>query len=351
MNHFALFIIGLALFASNSLAQRPPEAVFVQEIKPQQLVESIEALGTLRANESTLLSATVTETITAIHFDDNQAVKQGDVLVEMTSAEERAQLYQAQSALDEAKRQWQRLQTLRKDNLSTEAQLDQQKTLVDAAAAQLKAVKSRLQDRLIIAPFDGVVGLRNVSLGALVRPGDVITTLDDTRVMKLDITVPSVHLDKIAIGMHIEAQATALKEQQFAGELSSISSRVDPITRSVTARALINNPSGALRPGLLMTVNLEGIGREALTLDEEAVIQVGRKSFVYVVDESKQPNTVEKREVTLGERQKHSVEVLSGLQQGELVVVHGGLKLRPGAEVLISAVMKEQERLEQLLSK
>ncbi|SMF48300.1 membrane fusion protein, multidrug efflux system [Alteromonadaceae bacterium Bs31] len=346
-----LFLSLLVMLVPPAFAQQKrPTPVFVQQVDVQTMSETIEALGTLRANEATVISSSVTETITVIHFDDNQHVSAGEVLVEMTSEEEHAQLEQAKSALDEAQRQYARLQTLQKDRLTTESELDQQKAALESAAAQLRGVQSRLQDRLILAPFDGVVGLRNISVGALVRPGDVITTLDDIRVMKLDMTVPSVHLDKIQTGMEVVAKASAYKGTEFRGTLASIGSRVDPVTRSVTARALIPNADALLRPGLLMTVQLKEQGRDAIAIAEEAIIQVGRTSFVYVVDSGAEPKLVEKRQVQLGLRQQGLVEITSGLQQGELLVVHGGMKLRPGSEVTISATRKQGERLPDLLT-
>ncbi len=346
----ALLTCLLAVLSLASVAQKGPAPVFVQEVRLQSLSDSIEALGTLRANEATTLSASVTETVTAIHFDDNQRVNAGDILIEMTSAEEHAQLEQARSTLEEAERQYARLLTLQKERLTTEAQLDQQKAAVEAASAQLLGVQSRLQDRLILAPFAGVVGLRDISVGALVRPGDVITTLDDISVMKLDMTVPSMHLDKITTGIEVLAKATALKNREFRGTLSSIGSRVDPVTRSVTARALIRNDQQVLRPGLLMTVELREQARQAIAINEEAIIQEGRRSYVYVVSTTTEPNLAEKRQVQLGARQGKLVEITEGLQEGEIVVIHGGMKLRPGAEVQISATSHKSERLPELLT-
>ena len=344
-----LCVLVLPLVSAVAWSQKPSTSVYVQSVSEQAFSESIEALGTLKANEATVLSAGVTETITAIHFDDNQAVKAGDTLVEMTSREEHAQLAEAQAALDEARRQYARLQALYEEKLTNESRLDQQKAAMEASAAQLSAVKSRMQDRLILAPFDGVVGLRNISVGALVQPGDLITTLDDISEMKLDITLPSVHLNKVQPGLEVIAKAGALNGQSFSGSLVSISPRIDPVTRSVTARARISNKDGLLRPGMLMTVMLKGAQRQALSVAEEALVQVGRSSFVYVVNVDKEPNVVEKREVNLGARQADIVEITSGLNPGELVVVHGAMKLRPGVEVLIAAKSSGAERLPELL--
>lgn len=352
MNHLTLKALSLVtlLIPLSVFAQRGPLPVFIQDVKTISIEETIEALGTLKANESTVLSSSVTESITAIHFNDNQRVQAGDVLVEMTSAEEHAQLKQAMATLDEAERQYGRFKALEKDKVATAAQLDQQKVLVDAAEAQLRAVQSRLQDRLLIAPFDGVVGLRNISVGALVRPGDVITTLDDDSVMKLDMTVPSVYLADLRVGMPVVARATALRDQSFNGKLVGIDSRVDPVTRSLVARALIENPEGKLRPGLLMTVLLSQPQREAMMIAEEAIIQVGRQAHVFVIERDGERTLVAKRDVALGVRRPGEVEILSGLNAGDQVVVHGGMKLRPGVEVKISGVSNNGERLPQLLA-
>lgn len=352
MSHLTLKALSLItlLIPLSVFAQRGPLPVFIQDVKTISIEETIEALGTLKANESTVLSSSVTESITAIHFNDNQRVQAGDVLVEMTSAEEHAQLKQAMATLDEAERQYGRFKALEKDKVATAAQLDQQKVLVDAAEAQLRAVQSRLQDRLLIAPFDGVVGLRNISVGALVRPGDVITTLDDDSVMKLDMTVPSIYLADLRIGMPVVARATALRDQAFNGKLVGIDSRVDPVTRSLVARALIENPEGKLRPGLLMTVLLSQPQREAMMISEEAIIQVGRQAHVFVIEHDGERTLVAKRDVALGVRRPGEVEIVSGLNAGDQVVVHGGMKLRPGVEVKISGVSNNGERLPQLLA-
>jgi len=355
--HRNLFVLLLAVMVSEAvIAQPAPTPVFVQRITARPLVEKLEALGTLRANEATVLSATVTETITAVHFDDNQLVKAGQVLVEMTSSEEHAQLEEAMSALDEAERQFARVQSLAKTNLATAAQLDQQRAAVEAATAQLRTMQSRLEDRLIIAPFSGVVGLRNISVGALVRPGDIITTLDDNSVMKLDMNVASVHLEHIRPGMQIAAKAAAFSQRVFKGEIISIGSRIDPITRSVVVRARIENDEGLLRPGMLMTTTLLKPARKSLVINEEALTQVGQRSYVYVLEgepqrDNKEPIVVRQRNVTLGIRQKGVVEVVEGLNEGEHIVVHGALKLRDGSTVTVTAVAEPGERLSDWLAK
>lgn len=298
-----------------------------------ELSDRVEALGTLKASEQVTLTALVSETISAVHFEDGQRVAAGDLLVEMTSAEEQAQLNEARIARDEAARQLKRVRSLASQGSASESLLDQQQRDYDTAEARLKGIASRLGDRVITAPFAGVVGLRQVSVGALVTPGEAITTLDDDRVMKLDFPVPSLFLQSLVPGLAIEAQARALPGQVFRGEVAAIDSRVDPVTRTVLVRARLENPDHLLRPGLLMQVTLLKRPRTALVVPEEALEPEGRVDHVWRVINSADGATVERVVVTVGVRQTGTVEILAGLAEGDQVVIHGHQKLRPGVTV------------------
>ena len=195
-----------------------------------------------------------------------------------------------------------------------------------------------------------MVGLRNISVGALIEPGDIITTLDDDSVMKLDFSVPSIHLSSLKIGLPIEARSPAFAGRQFEGSVSSISSRIDPATRAVTARAILPNPERLLKPGLLMRVELLKNPREVLVVPEEALIPSGRENHVMVVDKSAESTVAQRRQVTIGSRRPGEVEILDGLKVGELVIIHGTLRTRPGAPVTIIAVDNGNQPLATLLT-
>ena len=209
------------------------------------LSETVEALGTLRANESVNLTSTVTELVTAVNFDDGQRVKKGDVLIAMDTSEERAELAEQRSFLDEAQRQVDRLAPLVKRGAASESTIDTKRREAQGARARIKAIESRIAKRIIKAPFNGVVGLRNISVGALAQPGAELTTIDDDAVMKLDFAVPSVFVATLKPGLSIEAESAAYPGRVFKGTVSSVSSRIDPVTRSIVARALIDNPKRA----------------------------------------------------------------------------------------------------------
>jgi membrane fusion protein (multidrug efflux system) len=316
-------------------ASPPPVIVAVAETK--SVVDRVEALGTLRANESVTLTANVTESVTAIHFDDGERVEKGDVLVEMTSGEEHALLEEAQATVEEAKSQYDRNVQLSKQGSVSEAVLDTARRVWQTAKARLEAIRSQLDDRLVSAPFSGVVGLRNISPGALVQPGEVITTLDDDSVMKLEFSVPSVFLSVLKPGLDIVTTTAAYGDEEFEGEVSAVDSRIDPVTRTVQVRALVPNPDRLLRPGLLMQVELLKDPRQAVVIPEEALTPLGNQQFVMVVDRNN-GNVVERREVKIGRRMPGEVEILAGVAAGETVVTHGIDKARDGQSVRIRAV-------------
>jgi membrane fusion protein (multidrug efflux system) len=312
----------------------------VSEAKREQIVDTVEALGTLRANEQVTLTALATKTIRAIHFDDSQRVTKGQLLVEMTSAEEAALLDEARAEVKEAQLQYERLIPLRDRGTVPVSTFDERKRNYHTAQARLKATESRLQDLIIVAPFDGVLGLRNVSVGALVSPGTVITTIDDDSVMKLDFSVPSLFLSVLKPDLEIEAKARAFGSRAFNGKVSSVDSRVDEVTRSIVVRAIIPNPEKVLRPGMLMTVLLQKDPREALLIREEAITSLGRVHSVFIVEPHEGAFRARSQKVEIGLRRPGEVEIRSGLNEGDLVVAHGTMQVRSGAPVEIAARLK-----------
>ena len=192
--------------------------------------------------------------------------------------------------------------------------------------------------------------VRYISPGALVEPGDVITPLDDISVMKLDFNVPSIHLATLRPGTPVEAVSPAFAGQSFRGSVSSIDSRVDPVTRSIVVRALIDNSDGLLKPGLLMSGELLKNERNALMIPEEALIPRGEKNGVLLADETKSPAVAEQRPVVIGSRRVGEVEILEGLEPGDKVITHGTIKVRPGQEISIRGMDGQDKPLHEMLS-
>lgn len=340
-------LIGLPCSAQGAGGALP--GVIAHKVQQRSIADTVEALGTLRSNESVTLTAQVTETISKIHFQDGQTVEENQLLVELNSREQQALLNEAQSRLSEAERQYERLKPLKEGGAASASLVDERLREYETAKAQVAALQSRLEYRQIKAPFAGVLGLRNISEGALVTPGTEIVTLDDVKVMKLDFSIPSTFVSTLREGIRISATSRDLPQATFEGTVASIDSRIDPVTRSIAVRALIDNPERKLKPGMLMSVKLFKNEREAIVIPEEAIISEGTSKYVYLITDSDGRKKVEKREIVGGERQAGVLEVLSGLSEGEDIVVHGTIKIRPGQEVSVRSYKNNNEPLPELL--
>lgn len=348
--HILLAFVIVTSSADRAFAQRGgTPSVIVQRADTERFVDRVEALGTLRANESVDVTAKVTEIIEIIHFRDSQRVEAGDGLAEMTSAQEQAQLTEAEANVREAKAQLDRAEPLAERGVSSEAVLAERRRNYETALARVEAAKAQLRERRILAPFSGLTGLRRISVGALVEPGTVITTIQDDSVMKLDFTVPSAFLSTMQPGIPIEAQAAAYAGRTFEGTVSAVDNSVDQDTRSITVRAELPNTDGELKAGMLMTVELLKNPRTSVVVPEEALIMRGNQAFVYVVEPDAAPPTVDQREVVIGMRRPGEVEIETGLSAGEAVITHGIVKVGPGQQVRIQAVAKGGEPLSELL--
>jgi len=306
-----------------------PASVTLAAVRAERVSQKLEALGNARANESVDISTKISNIVTAIRFRDGERVKRGQVLVQLDDAQTRADVAAAQATLSESESQYNRSRELMNTQALSKSSFDQLEGTVKANRARLAAANARLEDTVIRAPFSGRVGLRRVSVGTLISPGDVITTLDDTSVIKLDFSVPENFLSGLREGLSIRATAPAYPGRSFAGSVSSIDSRVDVTTRSVTVRALLANEDGALKPGMFLNVALANDEREALIIPEEALSPEAERQFVFVVVDGK----VSRREVRIGGRRPGSVEIIAGLSAGERVVVEGTQKVREGSSV------------------
>ena len=311
----------------------PVPTVAVERVAMREIEEHIEALGTTSSWESIEVRSTVTEFVEAIHFSDGQVVAGNDLLLTLVQREEVAKLAEARAFLDEQVREVRRIEGLVASKSMSRNQLDERKTLLEIARQRVAGAEAAVADRNIRAPFSGVLGLRSVSPGALVRPETVITTLDDIATLRLDFPVPSTYLQSLRTGDKVSATTPALAGQQFAGEVIGIDSRVNPVDRSVRLRARIDNRELLLKPGMLLNVDLRRDRRNALLVPEQAIIHYQRDHFVLLVD-SADGNRVQRREIKVGLRIPGSAEILSGLAEGDLVVTEG-LTVRPGQQVRI----------------
>ena len=330
-------IIGALLLAiliqpDAAWAQPQPPGVIVAEAVMQPFPLSAEALGNARANEAVDIRPEITAAITRILFEEGQSVSKGDILLELENSEPLADLAAARAALVDSESQYRRSAELFKTKVVSASQLEQLEARRDADLAAVRAAESRLAHTVIRAPFDGQLGLRRVSMGSIVSPSTVITTLDDTSQIKLDFDVPEVFLARLERGLTVTAHSAAWPDLEFHGEVISIDTRVDPVSRTITVRALLPNEPSRLRAGMFLTVSMLKEDVVSLLIPEQALIPERSKQFVFVVNDQ---DLVERREVITGRRRPGQVEVLEGLSPGELVVTEGTQSARPGQPVRI----------------
>jgi membrane fusion protein, multidrug efflux system len=315
--------------------------IVVETVKAQlgRVAERVEGVGSARANESITLTSRVNGFVSKIEFEEGKRVKRGDILVELEAAEQRADvdqaradLEQAQAAREDAKIRLERARALRETGNATDARLDEATMQYRAAEGRVRAADARIrvnqaksEQLRITAPFDGRVGLRLVSLGALIQPGTAIATLDDVITIKVETSLPETVMGKLELGLPIVAKTSAYPDRKFVGKITALDTRVDPVTRSIKVHALFDNSDEALKPGLFMTVELELGQREgAVMVPEEAIAPEGTRAYVFVVRDGR----ANRREVGLGQRVGTSVQILKGIEAGDEVVVAGTEKLR-----------------------
>jgi membrane fusion protein, multidrug efflux system len=308
---------------------RPPVAVVTVEAVARGLVDEVEALGTTRAREAVEITSRVSSIITAISFREGQFVEADELLVVLDNSQERAAMAEAEAEAIDSRAQYRRARELLESRTVSESQVQQLEAQMNANEARLRAAQARLEQTLVRAPFAGKVGLREVSLGSLVNPGTVITTLDDISSVRLDFTVPESFLGVLEPGLRISARSVAFADREFQGKVNTINTRVDPVTRAITVRADLPNEDGLLRPGMFLTVRLAGQTRERVMIPEAALVPEGDRQNVYLVRDGRSWRT----EVTVGRRVRGEVEIIDGVQAGDRIVVEGTQKVANGGRV------------------
>ncbi|MGQ4877498.1 efflux RND transporter periplasmic adaptor subunit [Billgrantia sp. LNSP4103-1] len=334
-------------FALPVVAQDRPAVIGARAIE-QAWSDPLEALGTLRADESVTLSATVTEIVAELNFRDGEVVEAGQLLVRLEDGEEQAQLRAAQALRDERRSAVERLTQLQSRNMAPRADVEDSQARLRQVQAEIQALEARLTNYRVRAPFDGRVGFRNISVGSLVTPGTELVTLDKLDLMKLDFSVPESYLSILEPGLPLSARSAAFPDEAFEGEVSSVGSRVDPVSRSITVRAELENPDLSLRPGMLMEVVLQRSPRQAVVVPEAVLIPSGDKQFVLVIDEA-DDNRLVRRQVKVGERRTGQAEILEGLADGELVVSHGLQRAHEGDRVQLLGIADDSTSIREIL--
>lgn len=325
------FLVG-AQTQRQSAAGRP---IPVQTVKARtgSITETLEAVGTALSNEAVTITTKTAGIVVKVSFNEGQSVKSGQLLAELDGREAVAELEATRAAVQIARQNYDRAAKLLGTQAVSQARMDELSSLLTAATARVKVQEARVQDLRIVAPFNGKIGIRRVSIGAFVPPGAVVTTLDDVDVIKLNFLVPETVLAHLKSGAAVKARSEAYPNRDFTGVVRTIDTRIDPTTRAVEARAELPNPDNALKPGLFMTVTLSLARRDnTVIVPEESLIPLGGRQFVFVVKGGKALRT----EVQVGQRIPGEVEILSGVAVGDDIVTAGIQKIRDGSIVQAS---------------
>jgi len=309
------------------------QQVAVATVAPREFSDTIQVLGVARGLRSVTITSSTTELITRVLFRDGQTVAAGQPLVQLQAREEDADIIEARARVAQAEREHERYKELAERGVAPRVTAENAETALETARAALAAAQARLGDRVIRAPFAGTLGLTTVTAGTLINPGAAITTLDDTRTIRVDFPVPERFLGRLRPGTPIVATSDAFPGQSFSGRIALIDSRVNEQTRAATARAEFPNPGGAMRPGMLMRVAVRQGARTAAAAPEAAVQYEGQRAFVFRIARGERGSTAQRAEIEPGAVENGFVEILSGVETGERIVGSGLNRIQPGAPV------------------
>ena len=296
------------------------------------LASEVSAVGTLLANETVVIRPEIAGRVTAIHFNEGQAVAAGARLLTLDAAEIKAQVDASRADERLNAQRAQRAGELFRQNFISQQALDDAREAHKKATAKRQEDEARLARTEIKAPFAGIVGLRQVSAGAYLRAGEDVVRLDKVDTLKLDFRVPEVFLGRLRKDQTVALRVDAFSTEQFNGRVYALETTVDEKTRTVLLRASVPNPSGKLKPGMFVRVTLElGSRNDAVMVPEQALVPRGVKNFVFKVIDGKAALT----EVVTGSRTLGEVEITKGVASGELVVTDGQLRLQNGVPVML----------------
>jgi len=315
----------------------PPMPVEAVPVRVGALARTVTAVGSLVSAESVVIRPEVTGRIAEIAFQEGQRVAKGAVLVRLDDSVAKATLAQAQAAIAFDRAELARAEELLRQNAGTARNRDQAAAKLQADQATVQLAQAQLEKLTLTAPFDGVLGLRKVSVGDVVQPGKDIVNLEAIDTLKLDFRVPEAYLPAVRVGQVLAVSVDAFPGKQFEGEVYAIDPLIDVNGRALAVRARVPNPGATLRPGLFARVVLTlNVQQDAVLVPEQAVVAFGTEQFVFKVVDGKAVQT----KVRLGDRRNAEVEIGDGLKAGDTVVTAGQLKIRDGSPVTVIDLSK-----------
>jgi membrane fusion protein, multidrug efflux system len=333
---------GLADVATAQVAAAPakgassaggaPVTVEATKVATEAMPQAITAVGSLRSDESITVRPEVAGRINAILFKEGQRVAKGMTLVRLDPAINQAEVQQGRANLKLAQSKYNRAVELSQRNFISGQARDEAENNLRVAEAALALVEARLAKTEIKAPFDGVIGLRVVSVGDYVKEGADVVNLESIDPLKVDFRVPEIYFSQVQVGQTLTVTLDAFPNKTFEGKVLAVNPLVDAAGRSVVIRAVVSNPDTSLRPGMFARVRLiTRDEKQALVIPEQAIVPQGDEQYVFRVVDGK----VTRVKVEVGQRRDGKVEIVKGLEPNDVVVTAGQLKLRDGGPVTI----------------
>jgi membrane fusion protein (multidrug efflux system) len=327
--------------ATHMVMQPPPEAVTTIVTKPEKWPASLNVIGTVAAVQGVMVSADLPGTVDRIQFESGKPVNAGDVLVELDTRQERAQLAAAEAQRDLAHINFERTQELVKQGVTARMELDNVTAQKNATEAQVGEIRATIARKTIRAPFSGILGIRQINLGQYLSAGEAIVPLQSLSPIYVNFGVPQQDAPQVNVGRILRVTTNDATHAEFMSRVTAIDSIVNEATRNVQVQATLANPAGKLRPGMFVEVEVTGSDRPVIALPASAINYAPYGDSVYVVSDMKDPSGkiyrgVHQQFVKIGGSRGDQVAVVSGINPGDEVVSSGVFKLRNGAAVQVN---------------
>jgi len=320
----------------------PPEAVTTAKAQQVTWPSTLNAIGTVAAVQGVVVSADLPGTVDKIAFESGKRVREGDVLVQLDTRQERAQLAAVEAQRDLAAVNFGRMQNLAKDGIISRSDFDTAAANQKETEARVGEIRATIERKTIRAPFSGVLGLRQVNLGQYLSAGDPVVPLQSLNPIYVNFGVPQQDAAQVRMGRQVRIAARELAGIEFGGRVTALDSVVDPSTRNIQVQATLSNPENKLRPGMFVQAEL-GLGESqtVITVPTSGISYAPYGDSVFVVttlkdEKGKSYLGVRQQFVKVGGARGDQVGVLSGLKPGDEVVTSGVFKLRNGVPVQVN---------------
>ncbi len=333
------------LESDENTAARQSRIVTVEAevVKTGTMTKRIVAVGTIRANASVTIRSEMNGRIKELLFTEGASVKKDQPIIQFEDADAKAELKQAEAEMVLRKADFDRIAKLHEQKIGSTKDYDKSRAELSIAEARLDAARSRVDKTLIKAPFEGTIGLIDVSVGAYVQAAQDLVSVVDATPIKVDFKVPEKHVHDIGVGQTIEVRIDAFKDRIFKGTVEAVDAKVETESHSIAIRGSIPNEDNLLRPGLFAHIGLIiGEQGDTIQVDEAAVDREGEIEFVWVVEKGK----ASRRRILTVVRENGKIEIIAGIRPGQVVVTAGQLKLSDGVRVKVSNFEEEAAKKE-----